>query len=204
MQFDRPVGSRSAQTAPVRSAVDRQVPDGVGCRPKWLLALEMLQRAKGNKLRGVVLADSLFGSVTKFRQALDAESWRYCVGVDSTLKVIAADADLGPVPPKKRTGRPPTRPVKVRAGARSSSVRQWAESHVADFREVTWRHGVGSRFHKASIRTLSQRLPNSDNGNISPVGCHCEPSLRHRFDHRPLRRDDQTAGRVARQTDQPS
>jgi SRSO17 transposase len=136
------------------------VPDGVGCRPKWLLALEMLQRAKGNKLRGVVLADSLFGSVTKFRQALDAGSWRYCVGVDSTLKVIAADADLGPVPPKKRTGRPPTRPVKVRAGARSPSVRQWAESHAADFRKVTWRQGskgkLTSRFAAWRIRPAHQ------------------------------------------------
>ncbi len=136
------------------------VPDGVGCRAKWLLALEMLQRARDNELRGVVLADSLFGSVTKFRQVLDAESWSYCVGVDRTLKVIAADADLGPVPPKKRTGRPPKRPVKVRAGARSPSVRQWAESHAADFRKVTWRQGskgkLASRFAAWRVRPAHQ------------------------------------------------
>ncbi len=117
------------------------VPADVGHRPKWQLALEMLRRAKTNGLGDVVLADSLFGSVTKFRQALEAEGWRYCVGVDSTLKVIAADADLGRVPPRKKTGRPPTRPAKVRAGARSPSVRQWAEQHTGDFRRITWRAG---------------------------------------------------------------
>ena len=55
--------------------------------------------------------------------------------------MIAADADLGPVPPHAGTGRPPTRPAKVRAGATSPSVRQWATDHAADFRPVTWREG---------------------------------------------------------------
>jgi len=136
------------------------VPDEVGHRAKWQSALEMLQRAKANGLDGTVLADSLFGSVTKFRQALDSEDWAYCVGVDSTLKVIAADADLGPVPPRKRTGRPPTRPRKVRAGARSPSVRQWAEQHSDDFRQITWRAGskgrLSSRFAAWRVRPAHQ------------------------------------------------
>ena len=33
-----------------------------------------------------------------FRQQLDREGWTYCVGIDSTLKVIDAALDLGPVP----------------------------------------------------------------------------------------------------------
>lgn len=143
------------------------VPNEVGYRAKWQLALDLLHRARANGLRGVVLADSLFGSVTKFRQALDAESWTYCVGVDSTLKVIAADADLGPVPPRKQTGRPPTRPAKVRAGVRSFSVRQWAELHAGDFRKVTWRQGskgqLASRFAAWRVRPAHRlsagRLP---------------------------------------------
>jgi SRSO17 transposase len=79
------------------------IPDTVGYEPKWQLALKMIQRAKSNGLGGVVLADSLFGTVTEFRQQLEAAGWVYCVGIDSTLKVIAADADLGPVP--KYSGR---------------------------------------------------------------------------------------------------
>ena len=119
------------------------VPDSVEYQPKWQQALAMLRRASGHGFRGLVLADSLFGTVTEFRQQLDADGRTWCVGIDSTLKVIAADADLGPVPPRSRTGpgRPPTRPLHVRAGAKSLSVKQWALDHASDFRAVTWRQG---------------------------------------------------------------
>ena len=149
-----------AWTSDQARCVAAGVPDEVGYRAKWQSALEMLNRAEANGLRGTVLADSLFGSVTKFRQALDSEGWAYCVGVDSTLKVIAADADLGRVPLRKRTGRPPTRPRKVRAGARSPSVRQWAEQHTGDFRSITWRAGskgqLSSRFAAWRMRPAYQ------------------------------------------------
>jgi SRSO17 transposase len=118
------------------------IPAGVAYQPKWQLALAMLRRAHANGLGGTVLADSLFGTVTEFRQQLAADGWTYCVGIDSTLKVIAADADLGPVPKYSGRGQPPKRPLKVRAGAKSPSVKQWAVEHIADFRKVTWREGT--------------------------------------------------------------
>ena len=118
------------------------VPVAVGYQPKWQMALAMLRQAAGHGFRGVVLADSLFGTVTEFREQLAADGRTYCVGIDSTLKVVAADADLGPVPPAGRTGRPPTRPAGVRAGAKSPSVKEWALGRGADFRAVMWRKGV--------------------------------------------------------------
>jgi SRSO17 transposase len=118
------------------------VPDHVGYQPKWQLALAMVRRAHANGLDGIVLADSLFGTVTEFRQQLAADGRLYCVGIDSTLKAIAADADLGPVPEYSGRGQPPKRPLKVRAGAKSPSVKQWAVDHAADFRKVTWREGT--------------------------------------------------------------
>ena len=121
------------------------VPDGVGYRPKWEIALDMVRRAVAHGFRGVVLADSLFGTVTAFREQLAADGRTYCVGIDSTPKVTAADADLGPVPPRPRTGRPPTRPADVRRGATSPSVRQWAVDRAGDFRPVTWRDGSKGR-----------------------------------------------------------
>ncbi len=117
------------------------IPAEVAYQPKWQLALAMLRRAHANGLSGTVLADSLFGTVTEFREQLAAEDWTFCVGIDSTLKVIAADADLGPVPKYSGRGQPPKRPLKVRAGAKSPNVRQWAGEHTADFRKVTWRAG---------------------------------------------------------------
>jgi SRSO17 transposase len=41
------------------------VPDAVGYEPKWQLALAMVRRAVANGFRGVVLADSLFGTVSR-------------------------------------------------------------------------------------------------------------------------------------------
>jgi SRSO17 transposase len=132
------------------------VPTDMSYEPKWQLALAMLRRAHLHGFRGPVLADSLFGTVTAFREHLAADGWTYCVGIDSTLKVIAADADLGRVPKPSGRGRPPSRPRKVRAGAKSPAVKQWALDHAADFRHVTWREGtkgkMSSRFAAWRVR----------------------------------------------------
>jgi SRSO17 transposase len=121
------------------------VPGSIGYQPKWQMALAMVRRAVANGFAGIVLADSLFGTVTEFRQQLDRDGRTYCVGIDSTLKVIAADADLGPIPTRSGPGRPPTRPLTVRAGATSPSVKGWALDHAGDFRTVTWRQGSKGR-----------------------------------------------------------
>lgn len=132
------------------------LPENVSYQPKWQMALTMLRRARANGLLGTVLADSLFGSVTEFRRQLAEEGWQYCVGVDSTLKVIAADTDLGPVPAYCGRGQPPKRPLHVRAGAKSPTIKQWATERAADFRRVTWREGskgkMASRFAAWRIR----------------------------------------------------
>lgn len=132
------------------------VPEDISYRPKWQQALAMLQRAKQNGLRGPVLADSAYGDVTAFRQALEAEGFHYSVGISSNVAVIAADADLGKVPAWRGVGRRPSRPCKVRAGAQAPSVKQWATSHVKAFRQVTWREGskgtLASRFAAWRVR----------------------------------------------------
>jgi SRSO17 transposase len=132
------------------------VPEEVGYRPKWQIGLTLLERARANGFSGVVLADSAYGDVTEFRQALDAAGWRYCVGIEKTLKVIAADADLGEVPPYTGRGRPPSRPEKVRPGVTSASVLEWAQGRAGEFRKVTWREGskgkLSSRFAAWRVR----------------------------------------------------
>jgi SRSO17 transposase len=136
------------------------VPDAVGYQPKWQMALAMVRRAVANGFGGVVLADSLFGTVTAFREELAADGRTYCVGIDSTLKVIAADADLGPIPPPSGRGRPPTRPANVRAGATSPTVKAWSLGRARDFRSVTWREGskgkMTGRFAAWRVRPAHQ------------------------------------------------
>lgn len=132
------------------------VPDDIGYQPKWQLALAMIARAGRQGFTGTVLADSAFGTVTQFRSQLTAAGWTWCVGVDSTLKIIAAEADLGAVPEYSGTGRPPSRPRHVRAGVKSPSVREWATSRAKSFRKVTWREGtrqkLSSRFAAWRVR----------------------------------------------------
>ena len=131
-------------------------PRDSGYRPKWQIALALLERAKANGVSGAVLADSAYGDATEFRQALDEGRWRYCVGISSTLKVVAADHDFGRLPPYRGRGRRPSRPEKVRAGAAAPSVKGWAQARAQDFRRVTWREGskgkLSSRFAAWRVR----------------------------------------------------
>ncbi len=91
------------------------IPAETGCRPKWQMALEMIRRARSSGLNGPVLADSAYGSVTAFRRELDAMGMEWCLGIDSTLKVIDADEDLGEVGLQDAIGRPPPAPQADRA-----------------------------------------------------------------------------------------
>ena len=132
------------------------VPADIGYRPKWQIALALLGRAQASGLRGILLADSAYGDATEFRQALDEGRWPYCIGVSSTLKVVAADHDFGRVPPYRGQGRPPSRPEGVHAGAEAPSVKEWAQARAKDFRRVTWREGskgkLSSRFAAWRVR----------------------------------------------------
>lgn len=133
-----------------------KVPTEVRYQPKWKLALAMIGRAREEGLSGIVLADSEFGSVTDFRNALSEWGLGYAVGIDSTLSVVDGNLDLGEVPPRGHSGRPPSRPAAVVEGLPTFSVRQWALDHAGRFREVTWRQGtkgaMTSRFAAWRVR----------------------------------------------------
>ena len=140
-----------------RRRMDRAgVPAAVGYQPKWRIGLDMLGRARANGLGGLVLADSLFGTVTAFRRGLEEQRLTWCVGVDSTVSVIGAAEDLGPVPPWSGNGRPPTRPARVAAKVAGASVKRWAIGRRPGFRKVTWRAGskgkMASRFAAWRVR----------------------------------------------------
>jgi SRSO17 transposase len=133
------------------------VPEEVKYQAKWKLALTMVDRALKEGIEGIVLADSEFGSVTEFRNALSDRGLTYAVGIECTLSVVDASIDLGDVPPRRQqTGRPPSRPAAVTHGLPTCSVKQWALDHADDFRRVTWRQGskgpMTSRFAAWRVR----------------------------------------------------
>ena len=155
---------------PVRCAA-AGVPAGVGHRPKWQIALGLLDRAKATGVAGIVLADADYGSVARFRAGLAAQGWTYAVAVRPAVVVIAADEDLGEVPPWRGTGTRPSRPARVRhLQVRATPVRRWAADRAGDFRRVRWRAGskgpLRSRFAAWRVRPAakvsSRRMPGDE------------------------------------------
>ena len=147
------------------------VPADVGHRPKWQIALGLLEKARANGVTGILLADADYGSVAKFRAGLAGQGWAFAVAVRPTVVVIAADEDLGDVPPWRGTGNRPRRPARVRhLQVKATPARRWAADRAGDFRRVTWRAGskgpLVSRFAAWRVRPAgkvsSRRMPGDE------------------------------------------
>lgn len=131
------------------------MPEDLEFRTKPQAAIELIKNASSFGFSGVVLADAGYGDSTEFRRWLSDNGFQYGVGINKKTVVIGADADLGEVPKYKGTGRPPTRPKKVREGVTSYSVQEWADERLDDFRKVTW--GTGTK-GKLSDRFAAWRV----------------------------------------------
>jgi SRSO17 transposase len=116
------------------------VPDTVGFRPNWQLALGLIDQALewGLTKPPVVLADAAYGEVTAFREALEARHLAYAAGISKALAVWP-EPPGGAVP--NGTGR--GRPVKCMrfGGQKPVSVKELALAHQKRFRTVNWREG---------------------------------------------------------------
>jgi SRSO17 transposase len=115
-----------------------KIPDDIGYRPKWQMALLMLERAKSRGIPlGVALADSAYGNVGEFRAGLLLLGLSYAVGIRSTTTVTPLDS----------SGR-------ARDSIKVSDLATQLPKKV--FRKVTWREGSAralcSRFARRRVR----------------------------------------------------
>lgn len=113
-----------------------KVPDTERYRPKWWMALEMLDELAGWGLRPPVLtADAGYGQVAEFRQGLTARDLRYVVATTSTTTAQSGQAAPVPVPYAGVGPYPvPTYPDPAR------SVKDLALAHgVQQTQLVRWR-----------------------------------------------------------------
>jgi SRSO17 transposase len=114
------------------------IPDAERHRPKWALALEMLDELAGWELRPpVVAADAGYGNNADFRAGISARGSCYVVGVDGDL-TAQAEAAVPILKPYSGRGRRPrpryrTRPIGLREHALA------AGRHAAV--PLTWREG---------------------------------------------------------------
>jgi SRSO17 transposase len=139
-----------------------KIPDDVRHRPKWQLALDMLDELAGWGLRPpVIVADAGYGEIGEFRAGLEQRELDYIVQVKPGTTAYPGDAE--PVQPSYQgRGRPPvaryaSKPVSLRelvlAAGRAQAV------------EVAWREGsrgaLRSRFVALRVRPAGGRHRNA-------------------------------------------
>src|SRR5688500_5001622 len=115
------------------------VPEAVGYRPKWRIALDEIDRVLAAEARfGCVLADAEYGKAAEFRHGLSERNLAWAVGILPTQKVYPADVTLSH-PARKPTGRPRKHPVP---SAASVGAAELLEARPEAFRIVSWWTGT--------------------------------------------------------------
>jgi SRSO17 transposase len=115
------------------------VPEVVGYRPKWKIALDEIDRVLASSTRfGCVLADAEYGKAAEFRAGLDERRLAFAVGILPTQKVYPAGVTLTR-PERKPTGRPRKHPVP---SAASVAAAELIETQPNAFRTISWRTGT--------------------------------------------------------------
>ena len=139
-----------------------KIPDAVRHRPKWQLALDILDELIAWGLpRRVVQADGGYGDITAFRVGLEQRDMEYVVQIKATTSAQPADA-LPVTPPYQGMGRPPV----ARYPDKPQSLRDLAlAAGQQSARAVGWREGdrgpLSSHFLALRVRPANdaQREP---------------------------------------------
>jgi SRSO17 transposase len=115
------------------------VPEAIGYRPKWKIALDEIDRVLVAGARfGCVLADAEYGKAAEFRHGLGERRLSFAVGILPTQKVYPADVTLSH-PERKATGRRRKHPVP---SAPSVGAAELIEGRPEAFRTISWRTGT--------------------------------------------------------------
>jgi SRSO17 transposase len=147
------------------------LPDQVGHRPRWQLALDMLDELGDWELVApVLLADGAYGEVGEFRLGLEQRELAYVVQVPGTISAYPADVAPEVVPYAGRGRRPVARYRRQRSSLRQlvGAVGERAATTVA------WREGADgqllrSRFVALGVRPAGVRLRRASRGEELPV-----------------------------------
>jgi SRSO17 transposase len=146
------------------------VPDGEGHRPKWMLAIEMLDGLAKHGLRPpLVAADSGYGDNSQFRVALDERGIVYSVQVKA--ETLAHCADAAPVARRwSGRGRPPTRTGPHYANDAVSVAQHVRDADREAAVTVSWREGskatLTSTFVFLRVRPAGHRITAGPDGTL--------------------------------------
>jgi SRSO17 transposase len=147
------------------------VPQTERHRPKWQLALELLDELAGWGLAApVILADAAYGEISQFRLGLEQRDLAYVVQVPGTISAYPEDVAPEAVPYAGRG-----RPSASRYRRPRSSLRQLVLAAGAGAATtVAWREGadgqpLASRFVALRVRPAGVRLRRAAGGEELPV-----------------------------------
>ncbi|MGH3131993.1 MAG: IS701 family transposase [Gaiellaceae bacterium] len=137
-------------------------------RPKWRLALDLLDELRGWGLEPPpIVCDSAYGEITEFRLGLEKRELDYLAEVKGQTSAYAEDV-RPEQPPYQGKGRPPA----SRYREKPSSLRRLAlEARATSLREVAWREGsrgrkLRSRFLALRVRPANVRLRRQSEGEL--------------------------------------
>jgi SRSO17 transposase len=174
-----------------------KIPDAERYRPKWLMALEMIDELAGWQLYPPLMtADAGYGQVAEFRQGLSDRGIRFIVATTSTTTCQPGDAEPAPVAyagvgkyPTPRYPHP-ARTIKDIAldhGAGQASLVHWRERLTSASSSDRPADTLSGHFFALRVRpagrTVREGLPPADDGVLPdcwllvqwPVG-DAEPS----------------------------
>jgi SRSO17 transposase len=146
------------------------IPDDERHRPKWMLAVQMLDALAAQGLRPPLLAaDAGYGDTSGFRAELDERGIGYIVQVKGD-----ALAHLPDVEPVARTwsgrGRPPTRTEPRFPNTAVSLARHIRNAGRDTAVPITWREGskgsMRSQFLFLRVRPAGHRIPRDADGTL--------------------------------------
>jgi len=147
-------------------------PDDVRHRPKWRLALDMLDELTGWQLAPpVVVGDAGYGDNAEFRDGITARGWAYVVQVSGDLTAHAHDAVPELKPYSGRGRRPLPRYRTAPVGLRAHVVTAGRDA----VQQVTWREGsrgpMTSHFVALRVRPAGRRATarRADDGSLPAV-----------------------------------
>lgn len=150
------------------------IPDTEHHRPKWQMALEMIDELiQWGRTPPVVTADAGYGDTTAFRQGLTDREIGYVVAVKGATSAYPRDATPETAPYAGR-GRPPT--PRYRDPHQSCRELVVAAGRAL-LKTVTWRHGtktdpdnpagaMRSRFLALRIRPANRDIIPADDGSL--------------------------------------
>lgn len=130
------------------------IPEEVVFRPKWQLALDLIDRARSWEVpQGVVTADAGYGNTSEFRAGLAERGLPYIVAIQETTGLFPDMGEAVPPPRTGRRGRPRAKPAGATSPVSAAALAQtWPE---AKWQRVMWRLGskgpLQSRFAAARV-----------------------------------------------------